>query len=181
MADAMIGRSLARMTWLTLPVLIATCALPGAAQAQGLCVACAEPDATYRCQPAEGQPRLTDARLSLLCITELAHSGHHASCTVRRQQAGTCDGPVRTVATGAAPAGQRQQPDSAATGTTPHTQPNAAPETVEDIASRAASSSKDQLEKAGSAVSAAAKKTGNAVGDAAKKSWRCLSSLFTQC
>lgn len=48
--------------------------------------------------------------------------------------------------------------------------PDAPPRTVEELAKKAAESSKEGLEKAGTAV-----------GDAAKKTWNCLTSLLSNC
>ncbi len=153
-----------------------------AAQAQGICVVCEGPAATYRCQPSSGGTATGDARLNLLCITEIAKSGRHDTCGVRRQQA-TCEGPVRTVDVGLAPfVPPDREPAAEATAPAAGAPPKSGPpETVADLAKRTASSSQDQLQKATDAVGDAAKKTGGAVNSVAKKSWRCLSTLFKEC
>ena len=159
---------------------LAICLATGAA-AQGICVVCNGPDAVYRCQPdASVTLRPGDARLNLLCITEIARADGHASCGVLRQQASSCDGLLRTVTISAAPppAGGLAEPQPADVTRESSSEP---PDTVAELAKRTANSSKDQLDKATGAVGDVAKKTGGAVGDAAKMSWRCLSSLFKDC
>lgn len=169
------------------------CTTPqAAALAQGVCVVCNEPDAVYLCQRDDGvKLRPGDTRLNLLCITELARAGAHATCSVRRQQTGTCEGQRRTVAVAPAPP-LVDAPAAPLPGDQAQDRKSGPPETVVELAKRTASTSKEQLEKAtgavgdvakktGDAVGDAAKKTGSVVGDAAKKSWHCLTSLFTNC
>ncbi len=168
-----------------------TMALAGAAAAQTVCVICSEPEAVYRCQADTNFARPGDTRLNLLCITEIAHAGQHASCSVRRQQGGTCDGPLRTVAIVPPPAGPPPQTlaptgggaSLPADGQLPQDKPprQGPPATMEELAKRTAAQSQEQLEAATGAVGTAAKKTTNAVGNAASKSWKCLSSLFKDC
>lgn len=62
------------------------------------------------------------------------------------------------------------------------------PKTVEELAKRTAKSTKQGLQDAGDAVAGATRKTGekigeagSAIGGAAKSTWRCLSTLFTDC
>lgn len=76
--------------------LTAVLALPGAASAATMCVTCVGPDATYRCV-SEAAASPNDARYQFLCITELAKSGGHQSCSVNRNATGPCDGPERVV------------------------------------------------------------------------------------
>ena len=166
----------------------------GEAHAQAVCVVCNGPDVVYRCQPEGVNLRSGDPRLGLLCITELARAGNHASCSVRRQQqAATCDGPLRTVTISDSPPIAPQPPQQQAIeGTEDGGKRKGPPETVAELAKRTASSSKEQLQnatdlvgdaakKTGSVVGDAAQKTGSAVGNAAKKSWRCFSLLFKDC
>ena len=145
-------------TYLTRAWLLAgwTAALAGSAVAQTVCVVCSEPDAIYRCQADTNFARPGDTRLNLLCITEIAHAGQHGSCSVRRQQGGTCDGPLRTVAIVPPPAGSPPPPDAV---TAPPGAPNAErsarsgpPDTVEELANRTAAQSKEQLDAATGAV-----------------------------
>jgi hypothetical protein len=169
-----------RAPTLSAALLLASASLP--AQAQGICVVCNGPDAVYRCQPEAGiSLRPGDTRLNLLCITEIARADGHASCSVRRQQTGNCEGQLRTVAIASSPL---TPPLASAPEPAPGQAPADAkgpPDTVAELAKRTAQSSKDQIDKATGAVGDAAKKTGTVVGDAAKKSWRCLTSLFSDC
>ena len=70
----------------------------------------------------------------------------------------------------------------------PAPEPEGPPKTVEELAKRTARSTKQGLQDAGEAVAGATRKTGekigeagSAIGGAAKSTWRCLSSLFTDC
>jgi len=79
-------------------------------------------------------------------------------------------------------------PPNAAPGEAPEPPPQGPPKTVEELAKRTAKSSKEGLQDAGDAVAGAAKKTGetigeagSAIGNAAKSTWRCMSSLFSDC
>lgn len=79
-------------------------------------------------------------------------------------------------------------PETAAPGGPDEPQPEGPPKTVEELAKRTARSSKEGLKTASDAVVGAAKKTGEkleeagtAIGKAAKSTWRCLSSLFSDC
>ena len=69
-----------------------------AASAQEYCVICTAPDAKYRCSIG-GEPSIAAgaSRGQLLCITELARTGGHASCSVGRNSAEPCEGEPRTV------------------------------------------------------------------------------------
>ncbi len=71
----------------------------GAAGAAEFCVSCLTPNAHYVCAfenvPAESQ----DPRLKLLCITELAGKGGHASCSVDRLQKTPCQGERKVLPT----------------------------------------------------------------------------------
>lgn len=67
-------------------------------------------------------------------------------------------------------------------------QPSGPPKTVEELAKQTAKSSEKGLKDAGEAVAGAAKKTGetigeagSAIGKAAKSTWKCLSTLFSDC
>jgi hypothetical protein len=186
---------------------IATIAtVPALATAGEYCVACNGPAATYRCEidaAAGRDPATTDPRQQLLCITELAKAGGHASCSVERGDTGTCPGPLRTIAAPheepdatplptPAPRAQTVQPTAPAPAAT-------GPRTVEELARQTTETSKqglkqagdavvDTAQQAGTAVTDTAKtagsvlgKAGLAVGDAAKKTWGCLASLFKNC
>lgn len=165
------------------------------ASAAEYCVSCTGPAAEYRCE-IEGTPEGTgkDPRSQLLCITTLANTGGHESCSVNRNPTGPCPGELKVVA---APAGDQPplppglDPNANATTEVPKTPPDAKagpPQTVEQMAGETVQSSKEGLQNAGKAISGTAEKTGetignagSAVGNAAKKTWECLKSLFSDC
>lgn len=62
------------------------------------CVTCEGPAAQYSCQFDDASATLNDSRLKLFCITELAKSGPHASCSVDRSRAAPCAGEARHLA-----------------------------------------------------------------------------------
>lgn len=207
---------------------------------------CEEPFAVYRCAFDDHSPiRVTAPGAPLACAKQLAHRGHHARCSIRRNSSGPCEGELvvvtppadtplapppgvaaygnagvpsdavladppavpgsvsggvsgaASVATPGATPGEQlaptAAPDGAAQGevqgeTPGPEEPVGPPKTVEELAKRTAKSSKEGLEDAGDAVVGAAKKTGetigeagSAVGNAAKSTWRCLSTLFSDC
>lgn len=73
--------------------------------AEEYCVTCTGPGAKYRCIIGnEAKPAARSERGQLLCITELARSGNHASCSVGAITSTPCDGEQRTVMFPAAPA-----------------------------------------------------------------------------
>jgi hypothetical protein len=166
------------------------------ASAQEYCVTCMSPAASYRCivESKPGAPAPA-TRAQLLCITELARSGNHASCSVGRTTTEPCTGETRTVMfTGAAnealpPIGdhpqetaQPRQPAAAGDGQMPPESPAAEPpKTVEELAKQTVEASGEGLKKAGEAVTDTAKSTGNAVGNAVSKTWKCVTSLFGDC
>lgn len=132
------------------------------------------------------------SRAQLLCITELARSGGHASCSVRRTAGEQCLVEARTVMLPSGPdapppleAGQ-PLPVAPETGANPEgpVSPEAAAPDAEPSPSAAAKIAKDAvdassagLKKAGEAVSNTAESAGNAV----QKTWDCVSSLFSDC
>jgi len=179
-----------------------TIAAPAAGGASEYCVTCSAPDAVYRCQLEGDMPGRRDAGAQLLCITELAKAGGHASCSARRVESGPCEGPPRIVARpagnpppdlppeGEAPPDERLAAETVPPDTMPpDNEPKPAlPKTVEAFASETAKSSGEGLKKAGDVVTGTAKaagekieQAGGAVAGAAKKTWSCLSSLFTNC
>jgi hypothetical protein len=182
---------LARITAILL--LLMGCALCTAAAAQEYCVVCFDPPARYRCMVgADPGTAPSPSRSQFVCITELARTGQHASCTVGRNNAEPCDGNVQTVfvpSTSGAPLPpelQAQDPvapspaPSEETAQMPGEPPatsDAPPETVEELAKKTVEASGKGLKKAGEAVSDTAK----SAGDAASKTWKCLSSLFSDC
>jgi hypothetical protein len=153
--------------------------LPASAAAQEICIVCEDPRSTYRCAAQDAPTRPGDVRLGLVCITELAKTGGHSSCSVSRKQSGHCEGILKTVSVGGGevpavlgkPAASPPGPGPGASQPVPEAKPKTGPpETVAELAKRTAEGSKEQLKKAGDGVSGAAKKT-----------WRCLTSLFKEC
>ena len=185
------------MLKLTSSVLVLIAGLVVAAapvRAQEVCVACSEPEATYKCTVKDAD-RAANIRgvgraLEYLCITELARAGGHYSCRASREYAGPCIGQPRLIELGKAPdpppgaaqgQGQGQQADGAAID------PNAPvdatqkggkrpPRTLEEMARESAEKSKQQLESVDQSFKKAAQDTGKtlentgaAMGEAVKK------------
>lgn len=59
---------------------------------------CASPDAHYACSFEGVTAGAEDPRLKLLCITELAKAGGHATCSVDRKQLTPCPGETKKLA-----------------------------------------------------------------------------------
>ena len=180
---------------------VALCAFTAMASAQEFCVTCAAPDATYRCVIGGDSVAARSSRGQFLCITELAQSGHHASCSAGRSTEGACPGELRTVMfpPGAEPTAPPLadtapiEPPPAIPG--PYAKqpveakaPDGAPPVAElppgEVApaeapppDAPANTVEEGLKKAGKAVS----DTGDAVGHAMKKTWKCVTSLFGDC
>lgn len=176
----------------------------GVAAAGEFCVTCAEPDAHYACT-FDGADNTNDASLKLLCITELAKSGKHGSCSVDRAQVKPCAGAVKTMAApegyqapaaapgaveAAKPAAIPAAPQAAkpASATPGGNAPAAPPKTVQEMVEKGTADAGQALEKTGDTAAEAAKSTGStlgkigkATGDAAKKTWTCITSLFGDC
>jgi hypothetical protein len=171
------------------------CGLASMASAQEYCVTCSGPDARYRCIiGGEPSPAARSSRGQLLCITELARSGGHTSCSVGRTPAEPCDGEMRTVLFPAAadpaaapvaearPGIANSEGEAAAPegGQGPHelqAPEEGPPKTVEELAKKTVEASGEGLKKAGEAVSDTAQSAGNAI----KKTWNCLTSFFSDC
>ena len=168
------------------------CGLASLASAQEYCVACTGPAAQYRCRIG-GDPSVAarTSRGQLLCITELAKIGPHASCSVGRTTSEECVGEPRTVMfpstndPEAAPVTDWQPEATQVTAAPaaeqvpaePETPSEAPPQTVEELAKQTVTASGEGLKKAGKAVTDAAQSAGNVV----TKTWNCLSSLFSDC
>jgi type IV secretory pathway VirB10-like protein len=182
---------------------------PVAAAAAGTayCVSCEGPAAHYACSFDGAAVDANDASLKLLCITELAKSGKHASCSVDRKQPSPCPGDLKVMAlpdghpsavqpATAAPANP-SKPTAEPTQAAPLPKPvnetavektEAPPKTVQEMVEKGTSNTGKVLEKTGETAADAAKTTGSAVekagkavGDAAKKTWTCITSLFGNC
>jgi hypothetical protein len=169
-------------------------------------VTCTGPDAKYHCIIGGGASAAArSSRGQMLCITQLAQSGGHASCAVSRTTTEPCEGQVRTVMF---PANEADTPPMAETpvpaapppaaalapdvpapgappivteGIPPPAAPQQAPNAVGELASKTAKDTGDGLKKAGDAVSKTVENTGKAIGHAASKTWKCLSSFFGDC
>lgn len=73
---------------------VVAAASPAAAD---VCVTCTNPTATYNCKIDGATLATDDPRFKLLCITSLAKSGGHASCSANRATTATCSGETRTI------------------------------------------------------------------------------------
>lgn len=169
-------------------------AVAPAVEAAEYCVTCTEPAGMYACVVA-GTPAdaPANAREQLVCISEIAKSGGHGSCSVPRSAPKPCPGVMKIVQAPAAAPGEPGAvgPAEGAAEVPPGTAapaegepapetvvpPAAPPKTVEELAKKTVQSSKENLEKAGENVG----KAGSAVGEAAKKTWHCITSLFSDC
>jgi hypothetical protein len=87
--------SSSRLISLTVPAIAV--ALYGAHAAE-FCVTCEGPSAQYACQFDEPLADPNDPRMKLLCITELAKTGPHASCGIDRNRTPPCAGAVKHLA-----------------------------------------------------------------------------------
>jgi hypothetical protein len=145
------------------------------ASAQEYCVICSAPEAKYRCSIG-GEPSITAgaSRGQLLCITELARTGGHASCSVGRNTSDPCEGEPRTVMfpdTGApAPVVETEPASPQPQGWSAEPTP-AAPETGAAPPPTPEPTAPPQEEQG----------SGNPLGNAMQKSWDCVSSLFSDC
>ncbi len=163
-------------------------ALGASARAQGICVTCSQPNGAYACD-IDGWDKLENLRkgtrmAQIACITDIAKRYGHGECRVRQGMVGPCMGHRHLVSLKAAPASPPQGVATAPLppanvkprppGPAPQNQP---PRTVVEMAGNAAKDTGKQLEKAGEAV----EKTGKAVGGAVSKTWRCITSLFSDC
>lgn len=148
---------------------------------------------------------------SLVCARELAQRGGHARCGIQRNSFASCEGelvvitppaddllpPTPPSGVAGAPNNEdlatpadpiNENPEEAVQGEVLQPEPQGPPKTVEELAKRTAKSSKQGFKDAGDAVAGAAKTTGekigeagSAIGGAAKSTWRCLSTLFSDC
>ena len=173
------------------------CGRASGAAAEEYCVTCTEPDAKYRCVIAQPNPDVHDEHGPLRCISEIAQSGSHASCSVGAATSGPCPSNLKTVTLpSVAPPPPQPEPvpvytpvpgaeggvvPPKAEAPAPAPPPEGQPKTVEEFAKKTAKASGDGLKKAGDAVTDGAQSAGNAIGNAAKKTWNCLSSFFGNC
>ncbi len=158
------------------------------------CVTCAGPDAHYACSLEGAADISNDAGLKLYCITELAKSGQHDSCSVDRTEAKPCAGTVKVLAI---PDGMATAPQPSASvtdvpKTTPPTAasvspsnsvspaagkigdasattgPEAQPKTVQELVEKSTGDAGKTLQKGGDAVVDTAKATGGVLDKAGK-------------
>ena len=170
--------------WFYIGAIALLAPLLGASSAAGeeACVVCQEPAAIYSCsvQHADQLKRVrrADGLLHLACIKDIARQYGHKSCAINRNFAGNCNGAIHVVnpkdAANHVIAGT-SRPDSSNGAQPIESQPEAAPtkdepKTVVELAKRTAKSTTRELKKAGDNVSKAVKST-----------WRCVSSLFSEC
>ncbi len=132
-----------------------------AASAGEACVACAEPDLTYRCS-LERSGELKDLAdkdtvVGQVCTKVLARLGGHARCTVVTSEA-PCPGQARVLGVS-----DYVAVIGGADGTTPNTK-------VEGLIPGTARVATEGLQKTGEAISGTAKST-----------WDCVTSLFANC
>ncbi len=172
--------------------IIATLPAASGAKAQEVCVECSGPDTRYRCSIRDfdkiAKYHASSKVLEYVCITELARAGGHASCRAGNSFQGPCIGQPRQLDPAtvgelpAEPAGKASvagaEPPNPSTD--PAAQPPAqdqagrgSPQTLEELARR------NKLDISG--VKDGLNTAGKAVGGAVKNSWRCLSSLFSNC
>lgn len=156
-----------------------------AVSAAEFCVTCDEPAAHYKCVLPGPAATPADTRLRLLCITELAKAGKHASCSVDRQQKMPCDGAVKEIALpGGIEFEQTPMPPAATAGPPPATAPappvasappadatppaqtdipktQQPPATVKEAVESGVKSTEKAIEDSGHAAAEAAKATGS--------------------
>ncbi len=158
---------------------------------------CTGPDVKYHCIiGGDASVAARSSRGQMLCITQLAQNGGHASCSVSRTTTEPCEGQVKTVMFPAGDAGppmaempppEAPPPAAVPPGIAPPAltdgapPPPAAPQPSPSTAGEVAKDSADGLKKAGDAVTSTVENTGKAIGQAASKTWKCLSSFFGDC
>ncbi|MGE0628459.1 MAG: hypothetical protein AB7O43_11600 [Hyphomicrobiaceae bacterium] len=173
--------------------------LCSAAAAQEVCVECSGPTARYRCSIKDfdkiAKYKASGKLAEFVCVTELARRGRHTSCRAGNDFKGICIGEPREL--DAATIGELPKPPPAASSPRPQApktaigppsppppgepvppappgkSPDKPPQTLEELARDT------KLDMSG--VSKGVDKAGKAVSGAVKNSWRCLSSLFTDC
>ncbi|MGD9784894.1 MAG: hypothetical protein AB7E80_13745 [Hyphomicrobiaceae bacterium] len=162
---------------------------PLRAEERVLCVACEGPDAHYRCITGDG-PAESAAGDRLACIRDIARSGGHATCAVSSRATTDCEGsewrigaphdalsPAATTAAHAEPAAARDRPP----GVLP-AEPSAGQSGNETVVAKGVpreGAGQGDAPPTGAASGIA--KAGEAVSSTAKKTWRCLTSLLSDC
>jgi hypothetical protein len=174
-----------RATTISTVIALLVGGLSSEAAAQDYCVTCTGPDAKYHCIiGGNATVAARSSRGQMLCITQLAQSGGHASCSVSRTTAEPCEGQVKTVMfptdePGTTPVEMPAPPPEAALPAP--AAPTPAPQQPPGAAEAIAKDSDNGLKKATDAVTGTVENTGKAIGHAASKTWKCLSSFFGDC
>ena len=164
------------------------------AEAQETCVVCSGPAAIYRCtiEKSEKLSRfgsMADKAIQTVCIKELARTGRHETCAVRRESGpSVCDGIQREIPLASLLDANRTAPQVATPASTPAAVPIAAPAAAPApavIASQKAAEAKDgpprTMQELAVRTGEKSKKQFESVGDAASRTWDCVISLFTKC
>lgn len=163
-----------------------TCGAGGISAAE-FCVTCEGPEAHYACTFDGTSAGPGDTGLKLYCITELAKSGKHASCSVDRTAAKPCAGDVKVLAmpdglapppqTANSPGSKAPVADTAAPLPPPAAKagteaakalPETPPKTVQEMVEKGTAGASKTLEKGGDTVVETAKSTGGAIDKAGK-------------
>lgn len=149
---------------------------PGPAGAVDHCVSCTGPTASYVCEVnGLAETAATGLQGQLLCIKSLAAEGGHQTCSITRNAAAACAGPLRSVGMPLegrptdSRAGMDPAPAPTRTGAAPPTAASPEPAKEPEPSAKAAPS-RSVLQKAG-----------DNIGLAASKTWACMSSLFKDC
>ena len=149
------------------------------AAALDFCITCTAPDAHYLCRMDRPPAHSRDLRLQLLCISQLAQIGSHATCAIDNPRPQTCNGVLRVVE---APEDLTAPP---ATAAGPSPEPAAEPSqgAAETVVTKEVSEPKppQAADAAPAKGGGVLDKTGRAISQAAKKTWKCLSTLFGDC
>ncbi len=157
------------------------------AAANRACVTCEAPLATYSCTvgPAADGTRVSLAvrPLHFACIKDIARRFQHGSCRVKRNPTGDCLGRVHmidpeklrsrdAVVPAAQPDNGTGEGHAAKAGKSAanNAQDNREPRTVVEMAEETAKTTEKEMKRSAENVSQVAKST-----------WRCLTSLFSDC
>lgn len=188
--------SVAAKRWIAAGTALGAATPMATASAQEYCVDCKSPDAIYRCViDNSGRPGVP---LKMQCMTALAQSGKHASCSIKGGTVFDCDGPIfrldarlpvtppispaapppeksgATNPTGPPAETKRSEP-AAPPSASPKREPqptktDGTPRTVEALAKEMTKSSSETLDKAGGAIA-----------NGARQTWDCIASFFKSC
>lgn len=170
-----VGKHFKRRLQVPFAMIVAAILVVLPAGAQTTCVTCDGPSGVYSCSLApgagSGQSRAA-RRIQLACIQDIARRYGHASCGVKNNQVGSCNGQVHMISTVARPAAVETSRDavSEAKPDVSKKQVSGEPRTVIDLAERTASDAEKQIKRSAKTVTKAARST-----------WQCVASLFSDC